>query len=258
MGKRTRRGLSARLARKVTPKPQRPKAKPFKSPADYHKSIRKIIDDVSIHHDSRRTFADAVEMMAISLSNAVNPLPKDEHDRREARYLELVKEYGDAVHAFPRVLAELTMALEVELHDALGAVYNDMELANRRAAQVFTPDSLSRLMAEMLLDSGASALIEKQGYITVQEPACGAGSMVIGLVRALHERGVNYQQAIHVTAIDIDRVCAHMTYVQLSLLNVPAVVEHGDTLKNETFDRWYTPAHVLGGWTLRLKAREAA
>jgi hypothetical protein len=36
-------------------------------------------------------------------------------------------------------------------------------------------------------------------------------------------QGVNDQQHLHITAVDIDIRAVHMTYLQLSLLRVPAV-----------------------------------
>jgi hypothetical protein len=39
----------------------------------------------------------------------------------------------------------------------------------------------------------------------------------------------------------------HMAYIQLSLLHVPAVVVHGNTLSLEEWGYWYTPAHILDG-----------
>ncbi|MCQ9372281.1 hypothetical protein NQ024_13740, partial [Corynebacterium sp. 35RC1] len=48
----------------------------------------------------------------------------------------------------------------------------------------------------------------------------------------------------------------HMTYVQLALLHIPAVVILGNSLMLEEREVWYTPAHVLGGWNRKLAARE--
>jgi hypothetical protein len=48
-----------------------------------------------------------------------------------------------------------------------------------------------------------------------------------------------------------------MAYIQLSLLHVPAVIIHGDTLSLEEYAHWHTPAHILGGWRFRLAADEA-
>lgn len=72
---------------------------------------------------------------------------------------------------------------------------------------------------------------------------------------ALHGRGINYQQAMHATAQDIDATAVHMAYVQCSLLHIPAVVIWGDTLAVESRAVWHTPAHILGGWGWRLRHR---
>ena len=78
--------------------------------------------------------------------------------------------------------------------------------------------------------------------------ACGAGAMVIAMTQALAAQGIEYQTKVHVTADDISAIAVHMSYVQLSLLGVPAVVNRRNSLTLEHFDTWPTPAHVLDGW----------
>ena len=51
-----------------------------------------------------------------------------------------------------------------------------------------------------------------------------------------------------VTATDIDLKCVHMCYLQLSLLGIPAVVIHGNSLTLEEHSHWFTPAYILDGW----------
>ena len=41
--------------------------------------------------------------------------------------------------------------------------------------------------------------------------------------------------------------------MQLTLWNIPAVVVVGDDLANEEREVFYTPAHYLGFWDVRLK-----
>lgn len=81
--------------------------------------------------------------------------------------------------------------------------------------------------------------------------------MVVAAIHALVDSGINYQQALHVTAIDIDRRCVHMAYLQLALLHVPAIIIQGNALSLEVFETWYTPAHILGGWSSRLREQRA-
>ena len=55
----------------------------------------------------------------------------------------------------------------------------------------------------------------------------------------MQDAEINYQQHLHVTAVDVDSRAAHMAYVQLALLNVPAVVIVGNTLTLEEREHGY-------------------
>ncbi|EJE6497691.1 SAM-dependent DNA methyltransferase, partial [Salmonella enterica] len=81
--------------------------------------------------------------------------------------------------------------------------------------------------------------------------------MVIALAQEMQDAGINYQQHLHVTAIDVDPRAVHMAYVQFSLMHIPAVVIVGNSLTLEEREHWYTPAHVLGGWNMKLARRGA-
>jgi len=202
-------------------------------------------------------WSDFTEMAAIAISNAVD---LRQRDAREARYLAIVKRYtADQVRRFAEALALLTAALEAAgFADILGAAFMDLELGNKWAGQFFTPYEVCRLMARMQLKPDPSPLIAERGFITASDPAVGAGALPIALAEALHDAGHNYQHCLHVTARDVDARAAHMTYIQLSLLYVPAVVIVGNTLAGECREQWFTPAHILGGWNRKLAAREHA
>ena len=77
--------------------------------------------------------------------------------------------------------------------------------------------------------------------------------MIIAAADSLLDEKINYQQHMHAVAQDIDLVAVHMAYIQLSLLHVPAVVIHGNSLAMETRSIWLTPAHVMGGWKYKLQ-----
>jgi hypothetical protein len=76
--------------------------------------------------------------------------------------------------------------------------------------------------------------------------------MVIALAQALRDEGINYQQCLHVTAIDLDILAVQMAYVQCTLLHIPALICHGDTLRGEVYSVWRTFAHTLGCWEAKL------
>lgn len=223
-------------------------------PPDHQKELVKLLGFLAYRHGAWQAFVDFAEAAAISISNAVD-LPQRE--KREERYMQLIKRYQpDELAKFPQMLAELTLALEDELTDVLGCSFHDLELHNKWAGQFFSPYPLCRMMAEMILGDEESlrARIAECGFVTAQEPASGSGAMVIALAQEMREMGVNYQQHLHVTAVDVDLKCVHMAYLQFSLLHIPAVVVHGNSLSLEEFGRWYTPAHIMGGWDWKLRS----
>jgi hypothetical protein len=217
-------------------------------------TFKKLFVTLSKQHQPHRVFSDFCEMSAIAFSNAVDPA---QYERREARYHEIIKAYSkDELNLFVQLLSSVTLSLEDHLHDCLGALFMDLEMANHWRGQYFTPYPIAEMMAKMTLVD-ASDYINENGFITLNEPCCGAGVMVIASAQALLDMQVNYQQALHVVAQDIDATAVHMTYLQLSLLHVPAIVLHGNSLAaNATNEYWVTPAHVLGGWDYKLRSAE--
>lgn len=205
-------------------------------------------------HDLYTVFGDCMETMALAISNSID---RRQCEAREKRYLEIVGRYDrEIIDIFPGILAELALALEEGSGDVLGELFQHLELHNKARGQFFTPYVVSRMMAEVTLGDGAKAreMIEKRGFVTAMEPACGAGSMVIALAEAMRNAGINYQKHLHVTAVDIDPRVVHMAYAQLSLLHIPAHVIVGNSLSLEISQHWFTPAHILGGWNARLAA----
>ena len=91
--------------------------------------------------------------------------------------------------------------------------------------------------------------------VTLQEPACGAGGMVLAFVKVMLSHGHNPAERMWAHCQDVDRLAALMCYLQLALWNVPAVVVVGNTLALEVQEVFYTPAHYLGFWDSRLRRR---
>ena len=231
---------------KVRPPPRLPTLSP-------EKELVKLFEGLAYRHHKWKVFADFCEMAAIAWSNRID---RAQYEKREARYLEIVKAYNRSeVELFPQVLSHLVMALECDMTDVLGRLFHALELHNKYIGQFFTPDTVCQMMAAMTVGDGADIRerIARRGFVTAMEPAVGSGAMVIALAKAMKDAGINYQQHLHVTAVDKDSKCAHMAYVQFSLLHIPAVIIHGDSLALKEYDHWYTPAHVLGGWTERLR-----
>jgi len=223
---------------------------------DSHEShaaaVTRLLRSCAYRHDLHRLFSDCMEACAISISNSMDLRNREP---REKRYLDIVGQYErDIVELFPQVFTGIMMALEAEPRDALGTVYNNLELPSADKGQFFTPWPICQMMAEATLGDLKliQDLIARKGFVRAIEPACGAGATVIALAQTMRAQGINYQQRLHVTAVDIDARVAHMAYIQFSLLHIPAVVIVGNSLSLEMRDHWYTPAHIMGGWSAKL------
>jgi type I restriction-modification system DNA methylase subunit len=230
--------------------PAKPRTKPPpQTTREYLTTLERAIRQLSYRQHLFTTFRHFVELSAIAFSNVADPLNKA---AREEQYLRIVKQYTpEAFQNFPELLGLLTLCLEQESTDVLGVLYHRLELHNEQSGQFFTPYEVCQTMAKMLVHD-AKHLVEEQAFIRAHEPCVGSGAMVIALAQALREEGINYQQCLHVTAVDIDLLAVQMAYVQCTLLHIPAIIVHGDTLRAKTYSVWRTFAHVMGFWDAKL------
>lgn len=214
----------------------------------HKQSFIRLFGETARYRHRYEVFSDFVTMAGTSVHNA---LLKDQD--LEDQYLKLVKKYEkEDVYRMSHLLGEVVMGLDAEPCDFLGSVFMELELGNSRAGQFFTPYDVSRLMAD-LVHGGMIDELSGKPFITLQEPACGAGGMVIAFAEAMLERGLNPQQQLWVQCVDVDHVAAMMCYLQLSLLNIPAEVAIGNTLAMSFSRVLRTPAHHMGFWGGRLR-----
>lgn len=224
--------------------------------ADHPKAMKALLTDCSraTGHRTWEVFTDWVAAMALSLANSTELNP-NVRAKREEEYERLQAKHGPAnMERFSKALAHLISLFENERTDALGRLYMGLELGNSDTGQFFTPYEVSKLMAALAFDAEyAQRTVAERGYVTVSEPACGAGGMLIAFSEHMREIGLNPQTQLHVTAVDIDLTAVHMTFVQLSLLGVPAVIVHGNALTLEEWSHWRAPFHVMNLWEYRLR-----
>jgi len=110
------------------------------------------------------------------------------------------------------------------------------------------------MIARMLVDPES---LPTEGAITVCEPACGAGAMILSLAQACPPET---RRRLRVTAIDINRTACDMAFINTSLWGVPTRVMHGDSLANKYWAAW-SNIHYIAPWlplALRPQAPEAA
>lgn len=205
--------------------------------------------------DNYTLWTDFIEMYAISLSNAVDWAQKDE---REQRFMEMTKKYtAEEMAIFKEMFAGLVLDLERNPRDVLGEAFMELELGNKWKGQFFTPYSTAYVMARMTLTKDVvQEAVDKNGFITISDDACGGGVTLIAAFNWIREMGFNSQQMMLIEAGDLDARSCCMTYIQLSLLGANAVVRQRDAL--DSLDKpdeatWFTPFYVLGGWRYKRK-----
>ena len=189
-------------------------------------------------------FTTFLEIAANSLAAQTDP---ENAEKREQRYQEMASTMTpELLSSYARMLALLFLTVREYRNDPcdiLGGIYHELNLNNEWNGQYFTPDDVCRLMAQITLPS--DELSAKDGPITINEPTCGSGTMVIGAIWAMQRKEFDYRHNTFFVAQDIDIRCVWMAYIQLSLYGIPAMVIHGNTLTMEEWDRWYTPCALV-------------
>ena len=148
--------------------------KPGKSPSG---DFRKILSRISHRHDTRSVFDAFTRFAACALAAQT----------REAEYLEEAKRWEKQDL---ELLAEALGALIGEMEsrpfeDLIGGYYMEFALSHKGQqwnGEFHTPKSICDLMARMTL--GDMETLPADGPITVCEPACGAGAMILSLAEA--------------------------------------------------------------------------
>ena len=211
------------------------------TPADLRKQFIKAFDRLAHHRERHDVLADFLEMAVCAIRKKTLPLGPAA-DAIEEQYMAVVKRNRvEDVRAMPELLAITTLAVQGGGCDFLGQVVVELELPNQHMGQFFTPYDVSRMIAEMTFDT-VDEIIAEQGFVTVQEPACGAGGMIIAAADVIERKGFDIGRQLYVDATDISPMCFKMSYLQASLRGIPATIRRGNTLSLEMFDRAVTPA----------------
>lgn len=236
-----------------------PAEKNSKKVSSPQKAFLDVFGQLTNRHRSWDVWRDFITMFACSISN---PLDKEHRHKREELYLQTVKKYKkQEQELFPELAAQTVLALEENPEqDFLGSIFMSLNLGNEHNGQFFTPYDVCKMMAEVTMD-GVLLKVERDGYISINDPCCGAGATLIAGIHVakkhLDKANLNYQNHILVVAQDIDEVVALMCYIQLSLLGVAGYVKVGNSLTDPitgTDDKenyWFTPMYFSNIWMLR-------
>ena len=195
---------------------------------DYKKEFCTLMDKFAFRYSRWQVWNDFLSLSAISLANVV---PTPEKQEREENYRSIINSYREEEREiFSQMLGIMVLALEENPEqDFLGSLYHHLELHQEQKGQFFTPYHICEFMSEIQhTDLSADELLRGKRYISVNDPACGSGTMLIAFANVAKKHGINYQKHVLFVAQDIDRTAAMMCYIQMSLLGCPAIVAIGD------------------------------
>lgn len=215
---------------------------------DEYKKFCELLDFGHGKYDTRDVFKDFVVMLAISIKNSVSYKQEDEDI-----YLGIIKKYEkNEREYFIEMACELIKIYfyTKEIKDVLGEIYTQIGATSKANQQFFTPYHIARAMGRMILDKGK---ITKKEYIKVYDPTCGSGVLLLGYINELKDSNIDYENKVLAVARDIDFVCTCMTYIQLSVYKIPAIVILGNSVLNEVNKIFCTPEFALGGWDKKLE-----
>lgn len=205
----------------------------------YKNDFMKCLQSIEYGRNNYDVFQDFLTLATLSFHNVI---AKDEKVEKE--YLDIIGRYKNKKQ-FAELLVITTLALEEKAQDFLGDIFMSAGFGNVRGGQFFTPYHLSKMMSEITIGNNFQEQIEKDGYVTLSEPCCGAGGMIIAASEVMREKGYNPQTQMRFTGIDIDLKCCQMAYIQTSLLGLRGEIYHGNTISMEMWRRFITPMSII-------------
>lgn len=229
---------------------------------DHQKAFLKIFNSLCGRFNRWQVWQDFVMVTAIEISNATD---KQNAPERTKTYQTIISKYSAAErNGMAEMLAEVVMGMEQNPdQDFLGSLYMMCELGNNHSGQFFTPYDVCRCMAELTFD--AKLVPDMEGFISVSDPACGAGATLLAFLNICKSRNICYHNKVLVVAQDIDFIVGLMCYIQCSFMGCAGYVVIGNTITEPStaYDRrgllpagpqsriWYTPFFSTDIWYLR-------
>lgn len=232
------------------------------------RELLQIVRELGQSRQTWQVWADLMDAIACALSNAADP-DRERVAEREKEYAECIKRLGGDADIVARAYATIVVGLEENPdQDFLGQLYMELELGSHWHGQFFTPYSICQMMAQTTMDEElVKAQVSEHGYITVNDPACGAGATIVAAINRLNRLGIGQGRYL-VSGNDIDRVAAQMCYIQLSTLGAAGWVAITNTLSDPVMgdpimpaekpgqEFWYTPMYYLNPiWVGRRTCR---
>lgn len=203
---------------------------------NYQKQLLDLLESFDYHENMDRKFKEMCNVVTYCLASVYNP-----HIHEETKKL-LGSIPESTLHIYEKCLDVIVNALQEQYQDFLGSFFEQNEMFNKHKGQFFTPYHISLLSARMVFTPES---IKRKGIMKICEPAGGSGGMVIAFAQTVLDNGYNPSDELFAELWDVDELCFFMSYIQISLLGIPARIVWGNTLTLRPFQVLYTPVYFL-------------
>lgn len=211
---------------------------------DCEKYIVDSITSMAGEHTPYQIFTDWVHIQAISIQNACKMIIDRIYVNRELEFKTITEKYSiNEFQILSNMHGALAEILSEDMRDVLGDIYMKAECANKGTGQFFTPYYISYMTAKATYEDTIKYM-RNENQIKIMEPSSGSGGMIIAIAQLMKENKINYQKKLFTIAQDLDWNGVYMTYVQLSLLGIKALVVQGDSL-SEPYNNYYNETRVF-------------
>ena len=206
-----------------------------KASKNYKNELFKVFDSLSRIQERHRMFDDFLTcaICCYHRTNLVTRL-KVKDEANEQIYQETIKGYKkDELNLFADALGLLSLEIsENPYKDPLGEYFEEF-LYNEKLGQFFTPMSLSKLLAEVIVNDKDTPMSEN-----INDPCCGSGRLCLSFAE------INPKHCFF--ACDISFTLAKLCTLNFFINGLRGEVCWGDTLRVEYKQVWQVNMNGIG------------
>lgn len=251
----------------------------FDFTGDHIKDFIGLLEKIANGGSRSKVFNDFLTLAATAISNPADLdftcNSKEVWQAREKLYIDTITKYDkdcqvmliDMLVEFMlaceecisvKILRDLILRLDYKIHtdrkphyfDLMGKIFHQLDLNDQKDGQVFTPQHVADLMGYTgITKESAQRDLDSQGFVCIKENCCGSSALALGGLNSLLELNISpNHQALCIVA-DTDERCVLMSYIQLSVYMIPAVVMQQNAITDEIYSPlWFTPMFIKHKW----------
>ncbi|MEO0447038.1 MAG: N-6 DNA methylase [Verrucomicrobiota bacterium] len=163
--------------------------------------------------------------------------------QRKEEYLSVAGHYEkEELTKMAKAMAMLVNEMEAHpFRDVLGPYCTEITAKSTVAArgEFHTPQEVAEVMARLSLNP--DEVIEKGKPITVSDPCCGSGGLVLSLAKLFAPKAEgepSHVDLIRATLVDVNPIAADMAFINTTLWGIPAEIILGNSLQLELRAGW--------------------